>query len=75
MLMKPPEKKEKVVKFLEETKEKWKQVEIHSKVKTTYEKAKYSETANLARSSVQVIQNKVRIYMADIGMGPGIQLI
>ena len=51
--MQPPLKKEKVIKFLEETKEKWgrESVELRDKIKAKYERIKDSETVSLARSS------------------------
>ena len=76
-LMMPPLRKEKVLKFLEETKGRWgrESVEISDRIKAGYERIKDSETVNLARSSSQIVAHKVRVYMADIGLGNGPRVI
>ena len=62
---------------MEKTKEKWgrESVELSDKIKTQYQRIKDSETVNIARSSSQIVANKVRVYMADLGMGNGPRLI
>ena len=76
-MMHPPLKKEKVIKFLEETKEKWgrESVELRDKIKAKYERIKDSETVSLARSSSQIVAHKVQVYMAEIGIGSGPRII